>query len=316
MRSEDHIVQLTQRGGEQLLARGRFLGVDVDSGTRDVARTQIVDQGVNVDDLAAGKIEEQRARPHHGKLPRSNEVVVARASINVQGHGIDAAQQLFHRLTLVGVPHGQDVGNVVEEDLHAHGFGHHGELLADISVPNDAKTTTADLVGPDGGLAPHPVVHLGVAITETTGQCNDLRHHQFNNRTGVGIRGVEGRNTSLGHGGQIHLVRANAEGTHGGEVVATRLDDSAADASPRPDAQQINSVEGTDEVVLVEGLAHPLDLVTGMFQGSNGFIVDVFEQERLHDGQFMEGAGPNYRARLSGWNRPHGCEESLSTTPG
>ena len=53
-------------------------------------------------------------------------------------HRLDATKQLFHGITLVSVTHRQDISDVIEKHLHAHGLCHDRQLLANIAVADNA----------------------------------------------------------------------------------------------------------------------------------------------------------------------------------
>src|SRR5947209_11325606 len=59
---------------------------------------------------------------------------------------LDLRQQLLQRLATAGIPEGQLVGDVVEEDPHAERFRDHGQLAADVAVPDDPERTATNLV--------------------------------------------------------------------------------------------------------------------------------------------------------------------------
>ncbi|MDX7997607.1 hypothetical protein R3M60_20620, partial [Bacillus subtilis] len=78
---------------------------------------QIVNEGIDVDDLASRQVQKEGSRPHHSEFAIAKKVDVTRASIDVKGHRLDAPKQLFHGVTLMSVTHRQNIGNVVEKHL-------------------------------------------------------------------------------------------------------------------------------------------------------------------------------------------------------
>ncbi len=149
--------------------------------------------------------------PHPGELLGAEEAGVAGPAVHVQGHHVGAGEQLVEAVAAVGVAQREPVGGVVEVDAHAQRLGEHGELGADVAVPDDAQRPAADLVAAVGGLVPDAVVHAGVLLGEPAGQRDDLGDGQLDDAAGVGERRVEDGDAAARGGGQVDLVGADAE---------------------------------------------------------------------------------------------------------
>ena len=81
----------------------------------------------------------------------------------------------------------------------------------------------------------------------------------------------------MGRRRQVDLVGADAEGTDR-QKVGRRLDGAARDGGLGPDAEHLDAVESSDEVVLVEGTGVPDDLQAGGLEGGIGVGVRVFQK--------------------------------------
>src|SRR5262249_52295102 len=146
------------------------------------------------------------------------EVVVRRPPVDVQGDDVGLGEQIVHRLAAVRVAQSQPVGRVVEQHPHAEVLGQHRQLRADVAVADDAQGAAADLVRALGRLVPDAGVHQGVLVGQPSGQRHDLGDGQLDDAAGVGVRRVEDSDATLGGGGQVDLVGADAEGADGDEL--------------------------------------------------------------------------------------------------
>lgn len=193
--------------------------------------------------------------------------------------------------------------------MHPEGLGDDRQLGADVAVADDAERAPADLVCPLRRLVPDPGVQGGALVGQVAGQRDDLAQCQLDDAAGVGEGGVEDDRAGLGSRVEVDLVGADAEGTDRLELGAG-LDDRLGHLGLRADAEQVDALEGGDQLGLVEGPGAGLDVEAGVGQGLAGSVMDVFEQQHLHALQGMPGRGvtwhsPAMRARTTVRNGPH-----------
>ena len=152
------------------------------------------------------------------------------------------------------------------------------QLGADVAVADDAERAAAHLVGALGGLVPHAVVHQRVLLRQPPGERDDLGDRQLDDGAGVGERRVEHRDAAPGRGGQVDLVRADAERADG-EQVGRGLEHALGDMGLGADAKQADAPELLDELVLAEGARHRLYLIASLRQSSRRVRVNVLQQQ-------------------------------------
>jgi hypothetical protein len=187
-------------------------------------------------------------------------------------------QQLFQRAAPPGVAQGQLVGGVVEEHGHAEVLRQHGELAADVAEADDAQPPPAYLVAARRRLVPHAGVHLRVLAGQPPGQRDDLGQDEFHHAAGVGERRVEDRDTPARRRRQVDLVHPDAERTHR-EQTGRAGQDALAHSRPRPDAKQVNAVDGGDQLVLTERAWPGLHLVAVLGQARLGVRMNALKQQ-------------------------------------
>ena len=170
--------------------------------------------------MTARQVNEQGTGLHQLELDFSDEVRVGFLAVHVHGDDVGLAQDGLHGRHLRGVTQGKALGCVVEDDVEAHGLGEDGELSTDVSVADDAQGVPAHLVGAVRALVPHAAVQTRVLDGDAAREIDDLADREFDDGARVGVRGVEDGNAHLCGGGQVDLVRADAEGSDGLEVGA------------------------------------------------------------------------------------------------
>jgi hypothetical protein len=108
--------------------------------------------------------------------------------------------------------------------------------------------------------------------------CAPSAERDLDDRAGVLERGVEGRDTACGRGPQVDLVRPDAERAQGRER-GGRLEHLRRDVRLGADAEQVDTVEGLDQLGLVERTRPGLDLEPGGLQDRAGVGMQVLEEE-------------------------------------
>lgn len=134
------------------------------------------------------------------------------------GDEVGAGEEGVQGGDLARVAHRHEVDDVVVDDLHAHGFGEHAELAADVAVAYYPQGFAADLPALGGDFVPGSAVHFIVSVAELAGESDDFADDEFCDGAGVGEGGVEDADTVFGGVGEVDLVRANTEAADHDEV--------------------------------------------------------------------------------------------------
>ena len=170
MRGEDDVAESTKVGLERFALTLGLDREDVDRGTGDVARFDVLAQGDCVDGDAAREVEEERTRLHQLEFVVAEQAGVSRTSVDVQGHDIGDDEQRLKRRATGRVAEREFVIGVVEIDLEAEGFGDDRQLAADVAVADDAEAATADFVAAGGRFVPDAGVHVSILFGQSAGQ--------------------------------------------------------------------------------------------------------------------------------------------------
>ena len=253
MRGEDHVVEAAEHRLERVALR---LGLDrehVERGAGDVAGLDVLAERHVVDDHAAGRVDEQRARLHRRELVRPEEPGVPGPAVDVQRDHVGLGEQRVEGGHPAGVAVREPVGGVVEDHPEAERLGDVRELGADVAVAHDAERAAADLVAALGRLVPDALVHPLGLLRQPARQRDDLADHQLDDAAGVGVRRVEDRDAPLRSPGQVYLVGADAEAADRDQVPG-RVEHPRRDVGVGADPEQLYAAgHCLDELVLGEG---------------------------------------------------------------
>ena len=118
-----------------------------------------------------------RAAAHARQLLRADHPLRLRRLRDVQAYYVGGLEQRIERGQRTGIAERQLRLHVVEDHLHAQGFGEHAELRPDMAVPHDAEAASARLAGAGGGLQPDPVLRHPAAVRNAAQQQDRLRQH-------------------------------------------------------------------------------------------------------------------------------------------
>ena len=286
MGGEDDVVEQGQVGGEGVAVLLRLVGEHVEGRSCQVPRAQRLVERVDVDDESPRQVEEQRPGLHHRELAPPDEIRVRLLPVDVDGDDVRLAQHRLHGGHLGGVAQGEPLCGVVEDDVHPHRLGQHGQLGADVAVADDPQGVPAHLVRAVGALVPHAPVQAGVLDRDAAGQVDDLADGQLHHGARVRVGGVEHADPQARRRLQVHLVRADAERPDGPQP-RSGGEDAGADMGLRADPQVVDAVEGADELVLVERarVAHDLDAVGGEDRVGDG--VGVLKEQCASHGSIL-----------------------------
>ncbi|CUN48270.1 Uncharacterised protein [Bifidobacterium adolescentis] len=276
MRGEDHVVLVRKVGQELVAGLLRFDWEHVHRRAGQMAGIQMLLQRVQIRHETTGQVDEDGILLHMLELVFAEESRVRLASIHMKRDHIGLFQQFVERVATVGVAHGELLFNVVEQHAHAKRLGDDGKLGADVAVADDAERLASDLMGAGGGLIPHAVLHMMGVRGNAAHQADDVADHQLHHGTGIRIRRVEDGDAVLARVFEIHLVGANAEAADRGER-RTRVDDLAGHTGLGTDAEQVDTFQRINQLVLAQGSLEALDLEAMVAQRLRRVGMDVFK---------------------------------------
>ena len=179
----------------------------------ELAALEAGGDGVEVDQLAAGAVDEPGAVLHRRDRVGVDQVDRLRRLRHVQGDDVGAAEQLLERLGALDAELAEALGGdelVEGDDLHLEGLGALGDELADAAEADHAERLAVELgaleLGPLPGAADQRAVRLGDVAAE--GQ------HQRQRVLGGGDRVRFGRvgddHAAAGRGRDVDVVDAGA----------------------------------------------------------------------------------------------------------
>ncbi len=281
MRGEDDVVEAAQHRLERVALRLRLDREDVEGGAGDVAGQQVVAQRLVVDDHAPRRVDEERPRLHGRELRGAEEPGVAGPSVDVQAHDVGDLEQLRERPGTTRVPMRRPVRLVVEHDAHPERLGDVRQLRADVAVAHDAQGPAAHLVAAARRLVPHAVVHPLRLLRQPAGERDDLADHELDHTARVGVRRVEHPDAPCRRGAQVDLVGADAEAADRLEV-RCRFQDPRGHGGVGADAEQTDTGQGLDQLVLGQRARAQVHLVAAAAEDLGGRRVDVLQDESLH----------------------------------
>ena len=132
----------------------------------------------------------------------------------MQGHHVGSLQQFVQTADGARVAQRELGLDVVEDHPHAHAFGQHTDLGADVTVTDDAQHLVARLVAAAGRLDPATPMAGGVLLRNAAQQHDRLGDHQLGHAARVGIGRIEHRHAEFPRRVQIHLIGTDAEAAH------------------------------------------------------------------------------------------------------
>ncbi|MCY1172855.1 hypothetical protein D9M73_129990 [compost metagenome] len=281
VRGQDHAIQAAQRALELLVVGLGFDREHVDGGADQVLVLDGFGQGVQLDHGAAGGVDQDAALLDRADFLLAHHPLGGGQLGHMQGDDVGHAQQLVQVAHLGGVAQRQLGHGVIEEHLHAEGFGQYRQLGADRAVADDAELLAADLEGVGRGLDPAATVAGSVLLRDAAQQQDGLGQHQFGHRTGVGVRGVEHRDAALAGGVQVDLVGADAEAADGDQLLGA-VEDFLGQLGTRTDADEVSVGDLFLQLVTRQRALQVLDVgVASGLQGVHGVLVDTFEKKEL-----------------------------------
>ena len=238
VRGQDQVRARAELGGPVVervakvgTVRGRLGGEDVDGGTGELARLESINQGRDVDHLAARIVDQVRAVLHLADLGAADHVLGLGQLGHVQGQKVGLREEVVEVVDLASGAERHDRDHVVVDDRHAHRLGENGQLRTDVAVSDNLyrirsalclgalridKETYAESLSPDfpaalRDLVPDAFPHLARAVAQLPRERNDLGDDEFGDGARVGERRVEDGDTGAGGGEQINLVGTDAE---------------------------------------------------------------------------------------------------------
>ena len=279
VRRQQRAVDADERRRERRLARGRLLGEDVHRRPGEVSADQRTTQGLEIHDLPARRVDQDRARSHAAKLALADQPDRVGRVRDVEGHGVAPLEEVVEVPGGLDVPEGQLGGHVVVEHAHAEHLGQHAHLAADVPVADDADGLAARLVAPGGGLLPVPTVAAHVALGDAPQEQDRLRDHELRHAARVRVGRVEHRHAAAPREAVVHLVGPDAEAADRDELPRLRQD-LGRELGPRADPDHVGRADRGDQLVAGQGPRVGLHVPVARFaEGLGGGVADPLEED-------------------------------------
>ena len=229
---------------------GGFVDEHIQGGAGQLLPFQRFQQGLIVNQLAPGHIDEARAGLHQRQAGAGNQVHRAGRQRRVQGHEIGLGQQFLqghHRHAQAGREVGGHEG-VVGDEAHTEGGGAARHFGTHAAQAHDAQGFVAHLNAHKGGALPLAGFHAGASLRDIARQRQHQRHGMLGGGHGVAHGGVDHGHAGPGGGVQVNVVHADAGARHYLEV-APGGDDGLGDPGFAADDQGVIIADGGDQFV-------------------------------------------------------------------
>jgi hypothetical protein len=278
VRREDNLVHALQRRGEFFAVGLGLAGKDVERRGADFAGFDGFSEGFVVDNEAAAGVEENDTGLHLTELFATDETVVFRAAVDVNGDNVGEREKLGKRAAVFGIAEDELDVEVVEVDVHTEGFGEHGKLGANFSIADNAQLFAANFVAASGGFVPGAAMEFLTLGEDAAREEKNFAENDFHHAARAAVRRVENGDAGAGAGGQVDLVGADAEGADGDEFRG-RGEDLGSDVRLGANAENGHAGEFTAESVFLETLRQGFNLATARAEARCGSGMEVFEKQ-------------------------------------
>ena len=135
---------------------------------------------------------------------------------------------------------------------------------------------------------------------QLVGQRDDLGDRELDDTAGVGERGVEGSDPVARRGGEVDLVRLDAERADR-QQVRSGLKHGLGDVGGGTDPEHVDADDGVGQLLLGQRAGPGLDLPPAVLQQTKPVRMDVFHEQST-------GGPPS-------WNRACSCVTVTPTAP-
>ncbi|KPW25720.1 Uncharacterized protein ALO83_04859 [Pseudomonas cannabina pv. alisalensis] len=298
MRGQDHVVQATQRAFENVVVRTWLDREHVDGGADQVLVLDRISQGVQFDDRTASGVDQDAALLHCTYFFFADHPLGFGGFRNVQSDDVGHAQQLVQAGNLSGVAQWKFGQRVVEVHLHAQAFSQNRQLSTNRAVADDAQLLATDLEGVGRALDPAATVAGSVLLGDAAQQQDRLGQHQFGDRTGVGVRRVEHRDTAFARRVQINLVGADAEAADRDQFLGA-VEQLFGQLSAGTDADEVSVGDLFLQLGFRQRLGVVLDAgIAGCLEDVDSGLMNAFEKKEL-DLALVEGSLAHLRKPVS-----------------
>ena len=181
----------------------------------------------------------------------------------MQTHHIRLDEQRVQPFHLAGIAQRQARLRVMIDHPHAHRFGEHRELAANIAVADDPQRLAANLDGIGSRFVPHAAMRIDRLRDDAAHQHDDLTNHQLGHRAGVAVGRVEHRNAKRARRFQLHLVGTDAEAAHRHQPVCS-LQHLGAQLGAAAYTQDMGAAQRLHQFIAVERLGMTDDVAVAV----------------------------------------------------
>ena len=281
VRRHDHVVAAEER----VLGRG-LLGEDVERGAGDLARLERGAERLEVDQLAAGAVDDAHAVLHAGERRGVDPVDRLGRLRQVDRDEVGALVELVGRLDALDAEVAEALGGdelVEADDLHVERLGAARDQLADPAEADHAERLAVELVAAVARARPLAADERAMRLRHVAGQRQRQRQRVLGGGDRVRLRRVDDEDAALGRRDEVDVVDAGA-GAADDLQVGGLADQVRGDLGRRADDQRVELADPVLERRLVpveseldvEVLAQKLDAGSAIFS-----LTRTFTPERL-----------------------------------
>ena len=188
-------------------------GEDVEGRAAELARLEAGHQGVEVDQLAAGAVDDAGAVLHRGDRLGVDQADRLRRLRHVQGDQVGAAEQLLDALDALDPELAEALGGdelVEGDDLHVEALGALGDELADAAEADHAEGLAVELGALELGAVPAAGDQRGVRLRDVAEEGEGQRQRVLGGGDRVRLGRVGDDDPAPGRGRDVDVVDAGA----------------------------------------------------------------------------------------------------------
>ncbi len=268
VRRDDDVVALEDRMPGEGLG-----GEDVERGARDLPGLEAGLEGLEVDELAAGAVDDAHPVAHRLDRLGVDPVDRLRGLRQVDRDQVGAGIQLLARVDALDAELAEALrrDELVEgDDVHVEGLGAPGDELADATEPDHPDRLPVELVAAVARTGPLAGDERAVRLGDVAEQRQRHRDRVLGGRDRVRLGGVGDHDPALGRGGEVHVVDAGAGAPDRAQALGA-VDQVSGQLRSRADQDRVELADPLGELLVgpieaeldVELLAQEVDAGLG-----------------------------------------------------
>jgi hypothetical protein len=191
--------------------RWRLVRDDVEPGAAEPPVAERLEDGIEIHDLAARGVHEERARPHRGDLARADQVTRFRRERHVDGHRVASLEELVElHEAHTRMRHGQDVRR---PHLGAEREEPRRDRRADAPEPDDADAHPGDRAErPRTRRIPAAALHHAIELDDAADEAVQQRERVIGDLFRAVVGHVHDDDATPLRRLDVHVVEADRRG--------------------------------------------------------------------------------------------------------